>query len=284
MRGRFIQFICCLAVVVVFGCSEKDSVTQPERQSDLILEGDPIDVVYITDGDSVTENYSDTFTTGWDDLGWHEYYYAYGNMWMGDERAVTEELVAGEDGTITVIITDCPTGHTWSMYYSDPADLHLSGIDSVGTAPALYDVSYRYKIHRPGKGYIAFREMTPEGYGARSKGFGIVYTCGFIETLRVDIGSITWHYRILENWSELDVSIEGETNAYKILIETYGDGNIGISEIPLDDKGIFSGKFSVSFCYGCKSYMGTGSRLYVIGTVGLPKVINLPNPLEASGN
>lgn len=279
----------CLGFLVAAGCSENDLVMQRydghDQDADitLILQGDPIDTVYITSEDSVSENYSSSFTVRWSALGGTASMgYGLRCEWIGNERVVTKEVIADDNGSIDITITDCPAGHTWNVYYSNTTDLHLEETDSVSTNGYTYDISWRHTIHEPGKGYINFAEVPAEHMGATGRSLGIMYTREFIDTLRVAIDPITWHYAICETGSDLCVALSGNTNAYRLFIETYGDGFLGMSEIPLDSDGSFSKEFFLAFIYMGDSFLRHDSRLYVIGTVGMPKIIHLRNPLGAS--
>jgi hypothetical protein len=82
----------------------------------------------------------------------------------------------------------------------------------------------------------------------------------------------------------VSVTVTGEANAHKLFIETYGDDEIGTMEISRDGEGAFAQTFGVAFTYGGDLFPGTNSRIYVVGTIGPPKIIDLDNPLRACGS
>jgi len=151
----------------------------------------------------------------------------------------------------------------------------------VNTSESTCDVIYTYKILLPGKGYIGFEEVFPPDWGKpRKRGKGFLYTCVPIEELYIEINTITWHYEIGEWSSSRHVEFSGRTNAYKLLTRGGGGCVLGpMQEIAIDSEGVFSGSIYASR-FRCDEFLHGNSKIYVIGTVGFPKIIDLVNPLD----
>ncbi len=52
--------------------------------------------------DSVSANYSNSYTVSWSSLGWKAAMYMFLNDWIRSEQAVTGELVADGNGSIDI--------------------------------------------------------------------------------------------------------------------------------------------------------------------------------------
>jgi hypothetical protein len=285
MKSKSLYVISALILSAALSCSDDNPVTLYDRggEATLILAGEPIDTVYITSLDSVSENYSSSYTVRCSDIS-SDAYSGLGlpYAWVGNESAVTAELVADENGSIDITITGCRCSDTWMVFHDDPADLQLEDVDSVSADGYTYDISWRYTVHEPGKGYINFAQVPTGHAGTSRRSLGILYTHECIDTIRVSIDSVTWHYAITETRSDLDVVFGGNTNCHRMLGENYGDGVISIFNISLGGDGSFSRRIWLRFIYKGDSFLDGDARLYIIGTVGMPKVVRLKNPLNAS--
>lgn len=286
MTRIILLFGFCCSLLLVIGCEGEDTITPPvDEVRTLTLEGEPVYALYTTDMDWVRQHYSDTYSVPYNNVGWERVpsalEFEWMPFWMIPEAATDTELVDSNDGIIRVEITGCPNGHTWDVSCSDPDYLRLIEENIVKTSEATYDVSYTYKILMPGKGYIGFKEIYPSDWGGpRERGMGIIYTCVPIEELYVEINSITWFYEIHEWGSSVSAMFSGRTNAHKLLTRGSGGCVLGpMQEISIDSEGVFSSSIYASRLR-YDEFLHGDSRIYVIGTIGLPKVVELVNPLD----
>jgi hypothetical protein len=165
--------------------------------------------------------------------------------------------------------------------------------EQIGVLPGRYDLIYTFQSIGADKGYIGFAE-TDTSFGgcpggclsSNSKSLIVGYTAGVEKDLYVDLEKITWEYDMIpskygpDEFSTLEVFLSGSTNAYRMKVETYGDGILYYCDIEIDDESHFSRKVGIAFRYGSDEYLKTGTRLALFGTVGPPKVIELKNPLD----
>ena len=98
----------CLTLIFAAGCGEDTGIApSADNERTLILEGEPVSILYSTDPDWLRENYSDTYSVAYNNVGWQRvpstYELVWGPYWMMTAVATAPELVDGDDGIIKAI-------------------------------------------------------------------------------------------------------------------------------------------------------------------------------------
>lgn len=244
--------------------------------------------VFYTDPRSIEIEASPIFEVSRDTLGENGISSSYANdlfeftknsIW---DRRVLKEFIINPDDSFRVFIKNCIMNREWNFCIDDIENFIISK-NSIPSSDSTYDCLYTFIPKEHCKGYIGFfeyEENAPGTISSFSPGFIIGYTVDFLSLMTIGFEEINWIYGLQENWSDLAVSVKGFSNAYKLKIETYGDGVLDCVEIPKDEDGNFDFKTGISFSHGVSDSLETNTRIALYGAPGDPKLLILKNPLS----
>ncbi len=193
-----------------------------------------------------------------------------------------KELLLNIDDEFKITIQNCKSGNLWRTAVEDSA-IELLKRDSIGKTDNSYDVSFLFKAKKSCKGYIGFAEWTYDmrlGFHILSSdapGLIISYTCNPVSSYKLELSDTTWIYDTT-GWSCLRLFLSGNTNAYKIKVETYGDGLVNVSSIFIDENGDFSDTISIAFSAVNGIFLKHNARIGLYGMQGYPKILEIKNP------
>ncbi len=203
------------------------------------------------------------------------------------DECVSHEFVINPGDSFQVGILNCRIGISWTMEL-DVDNVSLVEQYAVQTSLELYDIFYTFDSMGGGKGYIGFAELDTSQFwcgpggscvSPDSKCLIVAYTAGVIEDMYINLDTIVWKYD-LEGPSELSILLQGTTNAYRLKIETYGDGVIWNHDMQIQSDSTFNDEVSIAFSHLPNVYKKNNTKLGIYGTVGPPKFVVLKNPLK----
>lgn len=283
MKKSFTLLAFSILCLMMFRCNKNFDPLSGSSDSEL-----PLTYTYDTSADNVTVLSSPLFIADRDTLGENGgassyandlFEFSNGSYW---DTSVRKEFVIHQTDSFRVRIQNCPVGKAWNFCIDsvDQVTVHKAIIP---VSASMYDCLYTFKPTRACKGYIGFYELA-KGSGhtisSNSPGFIIGYTVDYLEEMFIRFDKIDWTYNLEEDWSDLAVSLKGQSNAMKLKIESYGDGILSVHPIPMDSQGNFDITRTISFRYGVSDYLKTNTRIALYGTAGPPKIILIKNPLS----
>ena len=176
---------------------------------------------------------------------------------------------------------NCPINQRWQYGIEDQA-MTFYAIDS-SVAGSYKSVSLFFRATGPCAGAIIFAAMDPInpslGIQRTSPGASVLYRCNPLDSIYLQMARQDWHVDTSDGFSFLKLHISGKTNAFKLKVETYGDGNPGGVSIFPDILGNFNDSLTIAFLYGLTDFAyEPGTRIAAYGGVGYPDIRQLPNP------
>ena len=182
---------------------------------------------------------------------------------------------------LAVRFLSCPLNQRW-QYGIEDAALSFYSSDSLVTTSAK-TVSLYFRTTGRCAGCIYFAAMDPSdparGVQRASPGASIMYRCDPIDSIRLDLTRESWKVDTVQGFSTIYLYLSGNTNAFKIKVETYGDGVPWGHSIFPDVRGDFDDSMAIAFTPGPDDFAFlTGTRIGVYGTVSSPEIILLANP------
>ena len=281
----------CNKIVFIFFilfniCCQKDK-NPISNVTNKIIESDPASFTFTTDVNSYHYETYPKLTVDRNTLkpigifATNIKYMLYPGSSSGINYDILKEFIITPKDSFEIIIKNCKYGKPF-IFDIDGTSLILTEQDTILSSDTTYTIGFVFKSSRNEKGYIGFAECTDikaNSVSSDSPGFIIGYNAGVENNLWINLDKIIWEYNI-EGFSHLSLYLKGRTNAYRIKIETYGDGIIFSPDIPLDNSGYFSCKSGISFSHISGIYLKNNTRIGIYGTLGLPKIIELENPLN----
>ena len=288
---RKCSIVCALIIVflVLFSCESiiRDLIVIPIYKNNYSASTDST-YAFNTDSSTVEIEYSPLFNVSRDTLGENGmpssdapdlFEFKPGPIW---DTSVLKEFIINPDDSFRVCIKNCMLNREWDFCIEDIENFIISK-DSIPETDSTYNCLYTFVSKKNCKGYIGFFEYIlgrPGAISSSSPGFIIGYTVNYLSSMTIRFDEINWIYEITDKSSRLAVSLKGHSNAYKLKIETYGDGLLGCKEIIKDEYGHFNFNTGLSFRYGSSDSLKTNTRVALYGAPGDPKIIILKNPLS----
>jgi hypothetical protein len=258
----------------------------PSTDSVFVLKSVPVAGSYLTHPDSVETPLADNLMLYADSM----------DTFPGFVQSLVEEMgpylydytpaeiIVSTGDTARIHIGHCTVGQPWECYVRDTSDVRIATVDSVPVGPTAYELAYSVVFLTGDVGYIAFQEferqispfLSPNGANLI-----VHYVCDYVDSMYLWTDSLVWIYDTVGT-STLSLIMSGETNAYRVAVETYGDGALGMHSVALGPNGAFLDTVSIAFSHLSGVVNTNSSRAYLYGIVGDAKQVVLSNPLNGT--
>jgi hypothetical protein len=253
--------------------------TQPVAQ--IVVPCDPIQWNYRIPADSLVPDSNSAFSANINQLTPIPGYVCYNALELGDWKSlpksqwqyIKKEFVKSVSDSFIVELHGCVNQTQWILFNNDSSVKCLKA-DSIAETDSTYSMKWHFIALKSGKGILLFSII--EGHS----GMLIGYSINPKDSVWVSINKIFWIFDTSSVGSSVSLALQGETNAFALSIQTFGDGVFDQPFLKIDSAGEFSDTFNLAIVLGGGYILQASTQLFIYSTVGIPQSILLKNPLD----
>ena len=258
--------------------------TQPVAQ--IVVACDPIQWNYRISADSLVPDTSSVFSAYINQLTPIPGYSITDANGLGDWRSLPKsewyylknEFVKSVFDSFTVELSGCANQTQWILFKDDSIVKCLK-TDSIAETDSSFTMKWHFTAQKSGKGILQFLVSS---YSLKTEGHSemlIGYSINPKDSMWVSINKIFWIFDTSRG-SSVSLALQGETNAFALSLQTFGDGLFNQPFLKIDSLGEFSDTLNIAFSAVGRYIIQASTQLFIYGTVGIPQSILLKNPLD----